>query len=150
MKIAKNKVQNSEFEALLKLKGISKKEFSSYSGIAYNTVAGWKKKGEVPIYALTILKQMPSNKKTVTAQELIDAGMPKAVLWNNQSDKKVPIDIFIVATLQKAYNSFVIDKLAEYFGKESVLSALLLHKKRVSNTLAMQVAKHLQELPKAS
>ena len=150
MKIAKNKVQNSEFEALLKVKGISKKEFSKYSGIAYNTVAGWKKKGEVPAYALTILKQMPSRKKTVTAQELIDAGMPRGVLWNNQSDKKVPIDIFIVSILQKAYNDFVIDKLAEYFGKKSVLSALLLHKERVSNTLAMQVAKHLQELPKAS
>ncbi len=62
----------------------------------------------------------------------------------------MPVDIFIVATLQKAYNDFVIDKLAEYFGKESILSALLLHKERVSNTLAMQVAKHLQELPKAS
>ncbi len=150
MKIVKNKVANSEFEALLKLKGISKKEFALNSGIVYNTVAGWKKKGEVPAYAVTILKQMPSRKKTVTAKELITAGMPKAVLWNSQSDKEVPIDIFIVSTLQKAYNDFVIDKLAESFGKESVLSALLLHKDRVSNTLATQVAKHLQELPKAS
>ena len=150
MKIVKNKVQNSEFEALLKLKGISKKEFTLNSSIAYNTVAGWKKKGEVPAYAVTILKQMPSCKKTVTAKELINAGMPRAVLWNNQSDKEVPIDIFIVSTLQKAYNDFVIDKLTDCFGKESVLSALLLHKDRVSSTLATQVAKHLQELPKAS
>ena len=150
MKIAKNKVANSNFEALLKLKGISKKEFSKYSGISYNTVVGWKKKGEVPEYAFTILKQMPSRKKTVTAKELINIGMPRAVLWNNQSDKEVPVDIFIVSTLQKAYNDFVIDKLADYFGKESVLSALLLHKDRISSTLAMQVAKYLQELPKAS
>ena len=150
MKIVKNKVANSKFEALLKLKGISKKEFALNSGIVYNTVAGWKKKGEVPAYAVTILKQMPSRKKTVTAKELITAGMPKAVLWNSQSDKEVPIDIFIVSTLQKAYNDFVIDKLTDYFGKESVLSALLLHKDRVSSTLATQVAKHLQELPKAS
>ena len=150
MKVIKNKLPNSNFEALLKLKGISKKEFSKYSGISYNTVAGWKKKGEVPAYAVTLLKQMPSRKKTVTAKELINAGMPKAVLWNSQSDKEVPIDIFIVSTLQKAYNDFVIDKLAEFFGKESVLSALLLHKERVSSTLALQVAKHLQELPKVS
>ena len=128
MKVIKNKLPNSNFEALLKLKGISKKEFSKYSGISYNTVAGWKKKGEVPVYAVTILKQMPSRKKTVTAKELINAGMPKAVLWKNQSDKEVPVDIFIVSTLQKAYNDFVIDKLSQFFGKESVLSALLLHK----------------------
>jgi len=150
MKVIKNKLPNNNFEALLKLKGISKKEFALNSGIAYNTVAGWKKKGEVPAYAVTLLKQMPSRKKSVTAKELINAGIPRAVLWNNQSDKEVPVDIFIVSTLQKAYNDFVIDKLAQFFGKESVLSALLLHKDRVSSTLAMQVAKHLQELPKAS
>ncbi len=141
---------NSNFEALLKLKGINKKEFALNSGIAYNTVAEWKEKGEVPAYAVTLLKQMPLRKKSVTAKELIDAGMPRAVLWNNQSDKEVPVDIFIVSTLQKAYNDFVIDKLAQFFGKESILLALLLHKDRVSSTLATQVAKHLQELPKAS
>jgi hypothetical protein len=99
---------------------------------------------------MVILKQMPARKKSVTAGELIQAGLPRAILWNSQSDKGVPVDIFIVSTLQKAYSDFVIDTLAEYLGIESVLAALLKHKDRISKRLANQVARYLQEIPKSA
>jgi len=150
MKTPYENISNQHFETLLRLKGLSKKAFAEYAGIPYFTVAGWKKKGEVPTYAIVILNQMPTAKKSVTAADLIKAGLPRAVLWNNQSDKEVPVDIFIVSTLQKAYNDFVIDKLAEYFGKESVLAALLKHKDRISERLVSQVTEYLQELPKSA
>ena len=150
MKTPHENISNQYFETLLRLKGLSKKAFAEYAGIAYYTVAGWKKKGEVPTYAMVILNQMPTRKKSVSAADLIKAGLPRAVLWNNQSDKEVPVDIFIVSTLQKAYNDFVIDKLAEYFGKESVLAALLRYKDRVSERLVNRVTEYLQELPRSA
>jgi len=150
MKKPHENISNQRFETLLRLKGLSKKAFAEYAGIPYFTVAGWKKKGEVPAYAMVILNQMPTRKKSVTAADLIKAGLPKAVLWNSQSDKEVPVDIFIVSTLQKAYNDFVIDKLAEYFGKESVLAALLRHKDRISGRLVSQVTEYLQQLPRSA
>ena len=139
------KVSNKLFESLLHQKGISKKAFAKHAGIPYDTVAGWKKKGEVPAYAMVILRQIPAYKETVTVADLIKAGLPKAILWNNQSDKKVPVDIFIVSTLQKAYNDFVTDALAGYFGKERVLSALLRHKERITKRLADQVTRHIMK-----
>ena len=139
------KRDHREFEALLKTKGISKKAFSAYSGIPYYTVAGWKKSGQVPGYAMILLRNMPTSKTHVTAGELIEAGLPKAILWNNDPDKKIPVNIFIVATLQRAYNDFVVEKLAEFFGSERMLAALLKHKDRVSDTLIEQVTAYLQD-----
>ena len=139
------KRDHREFEALLKTKGISKKAFSAYSGIPYYTVAGWKKSGQVPGYAMILLRNMPTSKTHVTAGELIEAGLPKAILWNNDPDKKIPVNIFIVATLQRAYNDFVVEKLAEFFGSERILAALLKHKDRVSDTLIEQVTAYLQD-----
>lgn len=46
------------FEKLLKNNNISKKDFSEYSKIPYDTVVGWKKRSHVPSYALVILKDM--------------------------------------------------------------------------------------------
>lgn len=139
------KRDHKEFETLLKTKGISKKAFSAYSGIPYYTVAGWKKSGQVPGYAMILLRNMPTSKTHVTAGELIEAGLPKAILWNNDPNKKVPVNIFIVATLQRAYNDFVVEKLAEFFGSERMLAALLTHKDRVSDTLIEQVTAYLQD-----
>jgi len=139
------KRDHKEFETLLKTKGISKKAFSTYSGIPYYTVAGWKKSGQVPGYAVILLRDMPTSKTHVTAGELIEAGLPKAILWNNDPDKKIPVNIFIVATLQRAYNDFVVEKLAEFFGSERILAALLKHKDRVSDTLIEQVTAYLQD-----
>ncbi len=146
VKIKIMKTDHKKFETLLKTKGISKKAFSAYSGIPYYTVAGWKKSNQVPTYTMVLLGQMPSSKEYVTAGELIDAGLPKAILWNNDPQKKVPIDIFIVATLERTYNDFVIEKLAEFFGGARILSALLKYKDRVSNTLVQQVISYLQHI----
>ncbi len=139
------KIDHNAFETLLKTKAISKKAFSAYTGIPYYTVAGWKKSGEVPGYAMTLLRNMPTAKTYITAGELIKAGLPKAILWNNDPDKKVPVDIFIVATLQRAYNDFVVQKLAEFFGRERILTALLKHKERMSDKLIEKVTAYLQD-----
>jgi hypothetical protein len=144
------KTEHKNFEALLKAKGISKKAFSAYSGIPYYTVAGWKKSGQVPTYAMVLLQHMPSSKEQVSAGELFEAGLPKAVLWNNDPNKKVPIDIFIVATLERSYNDFVVEKLATFFGSERILSALLKYKDRVSDKLIERVTTYLQDLKTAA
>jgi hypothetical protein len=94
---------------------------------------------------MVLLRQMPTSKSSVTAKELIEAGLPKAILWNNAPDKSVASDIFIVATLERAYNDFVVDKLAEFFGREAILAALLKYRARVSDRLVGQVTAHLQE-----
>ncbi len=144
VKMTTMKTEHKNFEALLKAKGISKKAFSTYSGIPYYTVAGWKKSGHVPAYAMKLLRTMPSVKEQVSAGELLEAGLPKAILWNNDPKKKVPTDIFIVATLERAYNDFVVEKLADFFGKERLLSALLKYKNRVSDRLVEKVIAYLQ------
>ena len=144
------KTDHKAFEALLKAKGVSKKAFSAYSGIPYYTVAGWKKSGQVPRYAMVLLAQMPSAKEYVRAGELLAAGLPKAILWNNDPNKKVPVDIFIVATLERAYNDFVVEKLAEFFGRERILAALLKYKERVSERLIQRVTSCLQHIKAAA
>jgi len=142
------KTNIKEFESLLKAKGISKRAFAAFSQIPYDTVAGWKKSKKVPAYAMVLAHAMPSEKEYVTASELLAAGLPRAILWNNDPHKKVPSDIFIVATLQRAYNDFVIDTLAEYFGPQKVLTALLYHKERLSDELIKYVTARLTQIDK--
>jgi len=144
------KTEHKNFETLLKAKGISKKAFSAYSGIPYYTVAGWKKSGQVPTYVMVLLRSMPLAKEEVSAGELIEIGLPKAILWNNDPKKKVPTDIFIVATLERAYNDFIVEKLAAFFGNERILSALLKYKDRVSDRLIERVTTYLQDLKSAA
>ncbi len=48
------RIDHKAFKTLLRAKGISKKAFSAYTGIPYYTVAGWKKSGEVPGYAMIL------------------------------------------------------------------------------------------------
>ena len=81
--------------------------------------------------------------KTVTAQQLIDAGLPKAIFWNNNLSKEVSNDIFIVATLKRSYNDFIIEKFIEFFGKETVLNALIMHKDQISDQLYKTVISHI-------
>lgn len=57
------KIKNELFEQILKQNDITKKEFSQYSKIPYNTVVGWRKKETVPAYAMVILKDMGYRKK---------------------------------------------------------------------------------------
>lgn len=136
------KVEHELFELMLDTRGISKRAFSDYAKIPYYTVAGWKKSGKVPAYALVLLKNMPFT-KTVTAKQLIDAGVPRAIFWNNDLSKAVPSDIFIVSTLKRAYNDFIIDKFIEFFGEKNVLTALIKHKDKLSDKLIDSITNHI-------
>ena len=79
------------------------------------------------------------NLTTVKAQTLIDIGMPRAILWNNNLSREVDSQIFIVSTLKRAYNDFVIEKLIEYFGTEMVLQSLETHRDAISDKLVKHV-----------
>ena len=136
------KVDHSIFEAMLNAKGINKKTFSQYAQIPYYTVAGWKKSGKVPAYVIVLLKSVPSP-KTVTAKQLIDAGMPRAIFWNNNLTKTVPNDIFIISTLRRSYNDFVIRKFIEFFGEETLLAALMKYRDKLSDKLIQSVMAHV-------
>ena len=46
------------FDSALKYHGINKKEFALKSAIPYDTVAGWKRGGNVPNYAFVLLKKI--------------------------------------------------------------------------------------------
>ncbi len=138
------KVDHHTFESLLHSKNISKKTFSHYAKIPYYTVAGWKKSGKVPAYAMVLLKSMPTP-KTVTAKQLIDAGMPRAIFWNNDLSKAVPNDVFIVSTLKRAYNDFVIKHFIAFFGEDTVLAALMKHRDKLSDKLIDSVMKHIND-----
>ncbi len=136
------KVEHQLFESMLHAKSISKKAFSHYAKIPYYTVAGWKKSGKVPSYAMVLLQNMPSP-KTITAKQLIDAGMPRAIFWNNDLSKTVPSDIFIVSTLKRSYNDFVIQKFIAFFGVDVVLAALMKHRDKLSDKLIHSVMNHV-------
>lgn len=135
------KIEHNQFEKMLSAKNISKKTFAHYAQIPYYTVAGWKKSGKVPAYAIVLLKSMPTP-KIVTAKQLIDAGMPRAIFWNNDLSKTVPSDIFIVSTLKRSYNDFVVKKFIEFFGEDMVLAALMKHKNKLSDKLIHSVMTH--------
>ncbi len=135
-------VQHQLFESMLHTKGMTKRAFSEYSKIPYYTVAGWKKSGKVPPYVMVLLTNIPSL-KTVTAQQLIDAGVPRAIFWNNDLRKSIPNDIFIVSTLSRSYNDFIIDKFIGFFGEETVLTALIKHKNKLSDTFINSMMEHI-------
>jgi len=141
------KVEHEIFELMLNTKGINKKTFSDFAKIPYYTVAGWKKSGSVPAYVMVLLKNMPTP-KTVTAKQLIDAGLPRAIFWNNNLTKAVPSDIFIVSTLKRAYNSFVIDKFIDFFGAGTLLSALIKHRDKLSDKLIHSIITHTALTPR--
>ena len=136
------KVNHNTFEKMLVIKGVTKKAYAAYAQIPYFTVAGWKKSNSVPAYAMVLLKNMPSP-ETVTAKQLIDAGLPRAIFWNNDLSKRVPSDILIASTLQRAYNDFVVDGLVAFFGRDSVLLAVLKYRDKLSDTLIQNVLYHI-------
>ena len=136
------KTAHAVFVKMLSAKNINKKHFANFANIPYYTVAGWKKSGKVPNYAMVLLQNMPTP-KTVTAQQLIDAGVPRAIFWNNNLSKIVPNDIFIVSTLQRAYNDFIIDKFIVFFGEDTVLAALMRHRDKLSDALLHAVTQHI-------
>lgn len=54
------------FDAALDARGITKREYANFAKIPYDTVTGWKKRDNVPEYALGILKTMPTKYKKTT------------------------------------------------------------------------------------
>ena len=135
-------VKHQLFESMLHDKGMTKRSFSEYAQIPYYTVAGWKKSGKVPPYVMVLLTHMPTS-KTVTAQQLIDAGVPRAIFWNNDLKKPIPNDIFIVSTLRRSYNDVIINQFITFFGEETVLTALIRHKNKLSDTFINSVMEHI-------
>ena len=135
-------VKHQLFDSMLHEKGMTKRAFSEYSKIPYYTVAGWKKSGKVPPYVMVLLTSMPTS-KTVTAQQLIDAGVPRAIFWNNDLRKSIPNDVFIVSTLRRSYNDVIISKFITFFGEETVLAALIKHKNKLSDTFINSVMEHI-------
>lgn len=91
---------------------------------------------------MVLLTHMPTA-KTVTAQQLIDAGVPKAVFWNNDLNKSIPSDIFIVSTLRRSYNDAILDKFITFFGEETVLTSLIKHKNKLSDAFIHSVMEHM-------
>ena len=140
------KASIDRFEKILAVKGITKKAFATYCQIPYDTVAGWKRTKRVPGYAMILARDMPSRKEYVTAAELLEAGMPQAVLWNNDPHKKVPVEIFIVTTLQRSYNDFVIETLADYFVTERIFEALARYPQKLGQKSKEQILQRLQKL----
>jgi len=53
-----NKEKAYLFDKALKYHGMTKKEFAEKSEIPYDTVAGWKRSGNVPNYAFVLLKKI--------------------------------------------------------------------------------------------
>jgi len=68
-------ISNIIFEKLLANNNLKKSDFAQYSKIPYNTVAGWKKKNQVPPYAMVILKDMIyRNKLELEAEQNLRRG----------------------------------------------------------------------------
>ncbi len=86
---------------------------------------------------------MPGGKmhseKTVKPQALIDIGLTRAIFWNTDLNKEVDSQAFIVSTLIKGYNDFIIEKLVEYFGSITVMESVNKYRDRVSDKLVHAV-----------
>ncbi len=52
------KTRAQHFDKALKYYGLNKRDFAEKSKIPYDTVAGWKRSGNVPDYAFVLLKQL--------------------------------------------------------------------------------------------
>ncbi|RLA70312.1 MAG: hypothetical protein DRG30_09350 [Epsilonproteobacteria bacterium] len=78
---------------------------------------------------------------TIKPQALVDNGLPRAILWNTNLSQEVDSQAFIVSTLMRAYNAFVIEKLVEYFGVEMAYASLDTYRDRVSPELLDAVEK---------
>jgi len=69
------------FDAALDARGISKKEYSDFAKIPYDTVTGWKKRDNVPEYALAILRTMPVRDKK--RARITGKSHPNAIMAKN-------------------------------------------------------------------
>lgn len=85
------------FDKALAYHHLTKKEFAKEGQIPYDTVAGWKKRGEVPEYAVTLLKKIAMQRQMgyvphaqkigkYTGRKTIDRKLAKkieAAFWGN-------------------------------------------------------------------
>ncbi len=79
------------------------------------------------------------SEKTVKPQALIDIGLTRAIFWNTDLNREVDSQAFIVSTLIKGYNDFIIEKLVEYFGTDMVVRSVNKYRDRVSDKLINMV-----------
>ncbi len=89
-------VNNAIFEKQLKNNYISKKDFSTYSKIPYDTVIGWKKRNSIPSYAMVILKDMIYRRKLdlETSKELRKIDKIKINTYLTKNEEKRLKSIF--------------------------------------------------------
>ena len=76
------------FDNALKYQNISKKEFAEKSAIPYDTVAGWKRSGNVPNYAFVLLKKIAFNENPRRHQIRLT---PKAIELNDRLKKEIQV-----------------------------------------------------------
>ena len=79
------------------------------------------------------------SEKTVKPQALIDIGLTRAIFWNTDLNREVDSQAFIVSTLIKGYNDFIIEKLVEYFGSDMVMESVNKYRDKVSDRLVNTV-----------
>jgi len=92
------------------------------------------------------MDRLSQHQSTIKPQELIDIGLPRAILWNTNLTQEVDTQAFIVSTLMRAYNTFVIEKLVEYFGVDMVCDSLDRYRDRVSLELIEAVERYTHTL----
>ena len=83
------KVDNALFEKILSVKGITKRAFSQYAKIPYNTVAGWKKVGTVPAYVMVIAKDM-------AYRQMLDEKARNQMRRSQRRESDLVIDLTII------------------------------------------------------
>jgi hypothetical protein len=56
----------------------------------------------------------------ITVKKAIELGLEPALFWNNEQDKLVDIDLFIVASLKRGYSEDIVKKFIKVFGSSEV------------------------------
>jgi len=77
------------FDKALKHYGLNKKIFSKKCKIPYDTVAGWKRSGQVPTYVFVLLKQLAFLENLVTCNEKVRP-LSKVII-DTQLEKEIQV-----------------------------------------------------------
>ncbi len=101
------------FDKALKYYGLTKREFSLKSKIAYDTVAGWKRGGHVPEYAFVLLKQLAFLKNATVYNEKVEP--LKKIIMNTRLEREMQVafwgkeysPLYILQEVKKANVKFV-------------------------------------------
>jgi len=131
------------FDKALKYNGLTKKEFAKESKIPYDTVAGWRKSGRVPDYAVALLKNIGARRKRGYAAPVtggrkyaglktVDRKMAKriqAAFWGKNYDY-----LQIIDAVEKGKPEFVKTFFENLFFKDVLL---ILGQKRIARLLPL-------------